>query len=463
VAQALSRYLVVSFSTGRHPVFLDLGVDWRTVVFLAGLAALACLLFGLIPALRATREDPLSAMKAAGRGLTGTRQRFGFERALVASQIALSLILLTGALLFVGSFRNLMSLNPGFRKEGVLVAGFTPRGSVPREQRIPMIGQMLDRLRAAHGIDSATTAAQTPITGNYFESSIRVPAERVGSATSNTNIVSNRYFETMGTAFLSGRDFDNHDTVTSPPVAVVDQTFAARFFHGQNPVGKVLQFDRGPEPPQDCQIVGLVANAKYADLHHAFLPTIFVPVSQDKNLEQGGTLLVHSNLALGTTISTVRDAILAVSPGASLEFRSLPAIVDDSVRRESVLAKLSGFFGFLAVLLATVGLYGVISYLVTQRRNEIGIRMAVGAGRPQILTMVFRESAGLLAVGLTAGAVLALAGGPAVRSMLFNLKPNDPATLGGAVAALTFVTLAATLIPARRAAGIDPMTALRDD
>ena len=466
LAQALSRYLLVSFSTGRKPLFLDLGVDWRTIGFLAGLAALACLIFGLAPALRATREDPITAMKAAGRGVTAARGRFGFQRALVAAQMALSLILLTGALLFVGSFRNLMTLDPGFRKEGVLVSNFTLGPSTSKDQRHPVFRQILDKLRAAPGIDSATTAAQTPITGNYFESNIRVPSSDpvgVQQGTTNINIVSDGYFATLGTPFLSGRDFNTHDTPSAPQVAIVDQSFAARFFHGQNPVGKVFQFDRGPDPPLACQIVGLAANAKYADLHHAFLPTAFIPASQDKNPEPAGTFLVHSSLSLAATISTVRSAILSASPGASLEFRSLPTIIDDSVRRESVLAKLSGFFGFLAVVLATVGLYGVISYLVTQRRSEIGIRLAVGAGRAQILKMVFRESALLLVAGLAAGAALALFSGPALRSMLFNLKPNDPAILAMAIVALTLVTFLATLIPARRAAGIDPMTALRDE
>jgi putative ABC transport system permease protein len=466
LAQALSRYLLFSFSTGRKPLFLELGVDWRTIGFLAGLAAIACVLFGLAPALRATGEDPIAAMKAGGRGLTAARGRFGFQRTLVAAQIALSMILLTGALLFVGSFRNLMTLNPGFRKEGVLVTNFTLGPSTAKDQRQRAVSQMLDGLRGAPGISSATSAAQTPITGNYFESNIRVPSSEPGGlqqGTTNLNIVNDGYFATLGTPFLSGRDFSTHDTAAAPRVAIVDQSFAARFFHGQNPVGKMFQFDNGPDPALDCQIVGLASNAKYADLHHAFLPTIFIPASQDQNPQPEGTILVHSSLSLAATVDTVRRAILDASPGASLEFRSLPTIIDDSVRRESVLAKLSGFFGFLAVVLATVGLYGVISYLVTQRGAEIGIRLAVGAGRAHILKMVFRESALLLAAGLAIGAGLTLLSGPAVRSMLFNLRPADPAVLAMAILALTVATFLATLIPARRAAGIDPMAALRDE
>ena len=465
LAQALSRYLLISFSTGRNPLFLNLGVDWRTLGFLALLAALACLLFGLVPALRASREDPISAMKAGGRGLTATRQRFGFQRALVASQIALSMILLTGALLLVGSFRNLMTLNPGFRQEGVLVTNFTLGGSVREELRHPAFRQILDKLRAAPGIDSATTAVETPITGNYLESNIRVESAAGGvvNGVTNINVVSGRYFETMATRFLSGRDFNAHDTPATPQVAIVDQTFAARFFSGQNPVGRVFEFDRGPDPAAACQIVGLVANAKYADLHHGFLPTVFIPFSQDKNPSADSTLLVHSNLSLAATMATVRRVVLDATPGASMEFRPLPTVIADSVRRESVLAKLSGFFGFLAVVLATVGLYGVISYLVAQRRNEIGIRLAVGAGRGQIVKMVFREAGLLLVMGLAAGGVVALLSGPLIGSMLFNLKPNDPAIMLSAIFALTLVTLPAALIPARRAASIDPMAALRDE
>ncbi len=466
LAQVLSRYLLVSFSTGRKPLFLELGMDWRTLGLLAGLAGAACLLFGLAPAWRATREDPMAAMKASGRGVTAGRGRFGFQRALVAAQIALSLILLTGALLFVGSFRNLMTLKPGFRKEGVLVTNLALGPVTPKDQRAATFRRILDKLRTAPGIDSASTAAQAPITGSYFESSIRVAPSGGGvpqQGTPNINIVSDGYFATLATPLLAGRDFNAHDLPSSPTVAIVDQTFAARFFSGQNPVGRVFQFDRGADAPVDCQIVGLTANAKYADLHHAFLPTIFTPASQDADPQSAGTLMVHSNVPLVATMAAVRSAVMEASPGASLEFRSLPTIIDDSVRRENVLAKLSGFFGFLAVALATVGLYGVISYLVNQRRSEIGIRLAVGAAGAQILRMVLRESALLVAVGLGIGTGLALVVAPALRSMLFNLKPNDPAVLAVAVGALAVVSLIATLIPARRAAATDPMSALRDE
>ncbi len=467
-AEFLSRYLLSSFATSNDAFFLNLTLDWRSLLFLAGVAALACLLFGLAPALRATRGDAASAMKASGRTATASRERFGLQRLLVISQISLSLILMVGSLLFVRSFRNLMTLDPGFREQGLLVTWVAfGKQSIPKSERTPLFRRMLEKLRTTPGIDSAALVENPPISGVYANNRISMDGFKGKDSSvvlANENCVSDGYFHTLGTPLLAGRDFTSHDTISSPPVAIVDQTFVRQFLHGQNPVGKTFHIVVGPgDPPQIYQIVGLVKNTKYDSLQKAFSPTFFVADAQLRDHQLGIRFVVHSSLTLSSTITSVRTALMTVDPHSTLDFYSMPTLIHNSTRREDVLAQLSSVFGLLAVVLATVGLYGVMSYMVTQRRNEIGIRLAIGAGRPQIFKMIFRQSGRLLLIGIIVGAGLSLAGASTAKSLLFDLAPYDPATIMIAIVALAAVTFIATLIPARRAANLEPMSALREE
>jgi predicted permease len=466
LASFLSRYLVSFLTTKDSPLFVELGADWRVFGFMAGLAILTCVLFGLTPALRASRAVPASAMKASGRGLTADRGKFGLRRMLVISQVALSLVLLVGALLFVGSLRNLNTLDPGFRESGLLITGVDiSRTNYPAARRGALYQELLIRLRAIPGVEATASASIVQISGNGWNDSIEV----LGQRTQERMIpwfdrVSPGYFRTMSTRLLAGRDFDDRDTPSAAEVAIVNQEFSRKFLSGANPIGRSFRILVGPGEPQHVyQIVGLVKNSKYQSLREDFKPIVFVAESQNKESGLGLTFMVRSTLPLGSLMTAVKKTVLDENSQISLQFQVFTTQLQDSLLRERLMATLSGFFGFLAVALATVGLYGVISYMVARRRNEIGIRIALGANRGNVLKLVLREAGVLLAAGLVIGIGLALAVGRAASAMLFGLKSNDPMTIGASVAGLAVVAIAASLLPAMRAARVEPMVALREE
>jgi putative ABC transport system permease protein len=276
--------------------------------------------------------------------------------------------------------------------------------------------------------------------------------------------VSTGYFRTMQTPLLAGRDIDLHDTPTSPGVAIVNQEFSRKFLGGASPIGKSLRVQTGPgEPEQVYQIVGLAKNSKYYDLRENFRPIAFVAEAQNKTPDDGWNVVVRSSMPLGPLMAALKKTVLEENPGASLRFRVFRTQVRDSLLRERLMATLSGFFGVLAVILAPVGLYGVIAYMVARRRGEIGIRIALGADRGNVLRLVLGEAALLLAVGLAIGGLLAIAVARTASSLLFGLQPNDPSTIAAAIAFLASVAIAASLLPAWRAARLDPMNALREE
>jgi putative ABC transport system permease protein len=281
---------------------------------------------------------------------------------------------------------------------------------------------------------------------------------------SNFNVISEGYWKTMRTTLLSGRDFNDRDTTLSPRVAIVNQTFARRLGLGANPVGKRFRREATPSSPERIfEIVGLVRDTKYYDLREEFKPIAFLFSSQIPNRGPFVDALIRSTLPLGDTTAAVRTAIAQVSPVIGIDFRAFETTVRDALLRERLMATLSGFFGGLAALIAAIGLYGVMSYLVVRRTNEIGVRIALGADRRNILALIMRQAGVLLAIGLATGTLLALAAATAAQSMLFGLKPYDAGTLALAAALLAAVTAAASYLPARRAARLDPMAALREE
>jgi putative ABC transport system permease protein len=465
LAQGLSTYLVGFLTTTNSPIFVDLGTDWRLLGFTAALAILTCILFGLTPAIRATKTSPGAVMKASSRGLTAGRERFGLRRALVVSQVALSLVLLVGALLFVRSLQNLLTLDAGFRSEGLLITGIdASRLNYPALRRAVLYREMLDRIRATPGVEFAAQAAIVPISGNRWNDIVTIPGQK-DSADMLTNFssVSAGYFRTLGSPLLAGRDFDDRDALSSPMVAIVNQSFVHKFLNGGNPLGKTVRIITGPgEPPLAYQIVGLTKDAKYQSLRSDFSSTVFVATAQ-KEADSGTTYIIRSGEQLGPLLSSLKQTILGVNPGISFEFQTFHNQVEDSLLRERLMATLSGFFGLLAATLATIGLYGVISYMVARRRNEIGIRIALGADRWKVLGLVLGEAGKLVAIGLVIGIALAVAAAQAAASMLYGLKPHDPLTILLAVLLLALVAVPASFLPARRASRLEPMIALREE
>jgi len=462
LAGGLAKLLASFLSTRETQVFLTVSPDWRVLAFTAAVAMMATVLFGLAPALRVTRVAPGEAMKAGGRGLTPDRQRFGLRRALVISQVAFSLVLIVGALLFTRSLRNLLTVDLGFRRTGILITELDlTQLHLPVERRFVFDRQMLDQIRSTPGVDSAAAAAIVPTSGNSSNRTVWMDgSDSLQAKGPWFNWVSPEYFKTMETPLLAGRDFNDRDTPNSPKVAIVNEAFVRQFANGANPVAKRLwQKAELGQPQIVYEIVGLVKNTKYQDLREDFPPLVYVPIAQGTDPDQ--PILIRSRVPLSDLTSRVKQTIFETSPDISIQFKTMQNMIHDELVGDRLMATLSGFFGALAALLAVVGLYGVMSYMVVRRTNEIGIRMTLGAGRGEITRMILREAGVLLSVGFGVGLVLALAGGRAVGSVLFGLKPYDPLTLAAAAALLAVVAVAASYLPARRATKVDPMVALR--
>lgn len=465
IAQVLSRILVTFLSTQNTHIFLDLRPDWRVLTFTIGLALLAGVMFGLAPALKSARIAPLAAMKTGGRGVTVGREPFGFRKALVISQVSLSLVLLVGALLFIRTFRNLLNVDAGFHAEQILITRIDLAAlKLSPERRTVFRQELLERLRAVPGVSAAADSTIVPAIGEGWNDNIDIEDARVTRALVNFNEVSPGYFRTLEIPLLAGRDFSQEDTSSSPAVAVVTQQFAKKFLAGANPVGKTFRLPGEPgRPSRIYQIVGLVRDVKYEDLHDAFSPIAFVDEAQDQHPNPEVQVMIRSDGSLDGVVPAVRNAIAEISPTLVIDFRVFKTTILDTLLRERLMATLAAFCGFLASALAAIGLYGVISYIVIRRTNEIGIRMALGATRRGILTLVTGEIVRLLIVGLVIGSVLALAIAPAIRSLLYGLGPNDPVTVIAAAAGLAIVGMAASLLPALRASRLHPMLALRDE
>jgi putative ABC transport system permease protein len=466
LARGLSQFLVAFLSTEGDPIFVDIATNWQVLGFTAALAVLTTVLFGLAPAIRATRVAPGAVLKAAGRGMTAARERFGLRRILVVSQVALSLVLVVGALLFIRSLRNLTTLNAGFQEDGILIVNtdFT-RLHIATEQRELFKKELRDHIAAIPGVDGVTDASEVPLEGDFWNQTILSPGpERKQLGVPFMNRVSPGYFKTFGTPLIAGRDFDYHDTLTSPLVSIVNEMFVHRFLPAGNPIGQTFRIEAGAgEPEPTYEIVGVVKDTKYGDLHDDLSPIAYFPDMQERKPDQGDQIIVRSNSPLGGLISELKQTIGKVSPQIDIDFNTLRATIEGSLIRDRLMATLSGFFGMLAGLLAAIGLYGVISYSVARRRNEIGIRMALGAGRPDILRMVMGEAGILLAAGAIVGTGLALALGQTASSLLYGLRAYDPLTIIMAIVALAIVAAAASYLPAFRASRVDPMAALRDE
>ena len=381
---------------------------------------------------------------------------------MVVTQISVSLVLLVAALLFVRSFRNLMTFDPGMR-EGGITAGFLGfwQSNLPPQRWLEFKRELLDEVRATPGVLNAATTTNAPLLGSSWEHGVRIGA---AEGDSKFTWVSPGYFDTMGIPVVRGRGFNQDDTATSTRVAVVNQTFVRRFLGGVDPVGRTLRTVQEPNYPATVyQIVGVIPDTQYNDLRGKTPPMTFAPASQLPAPGPWTGMMIHSNATPAAIVATIKRRLAARHPDVIMEFSDFQKDIRDGLTPERLMAMLSGFFGLLATVLAMVGLYGVISFLVARRRNEIGIRLALGAERGQVVSMVMREAGRLLLAGLVTGAALALLAGQAARSLLFGLKPYDPLTLIAAALLLTLIAAAASFLPARRASKLDPMVALRDE
>jgi predicted permease len=463
LAFAISRTLVAFISTQHNRIFLDLGMDWRVLAFTTALAVMTTISFGLAPALRATRAEPATLLQSGSRGATVGRERFSLRRILIVSQVGLSVVLLMGALLFVRSLRKLTTLNVGFQQTGILVTyvDFTHL-QLPEERYTEYKRDLVKRVEAIPGIESAAHAMMVPFGGMTWNDDVINEGFDQDAGVVWENFLGPGYFQTIGTPLLAGRDFDDRDTATSVKVAIVNQAFVRKILKGADPLGKRFRIHEHPGKPRPLyEIVGVTGDNKFQDMHEEFLPFMYFPATQEEKPSPDDQILIRSSLPLTSLIASMKDTIADVNPGIDLEFRVLKTRIHDSLLQDELMATLSGFFGFLAALLAAIGLYGVMSYMVIQRTKEIGIRMAIGAERVDVLRMILREATVLTVTGLVIGTALALASAQAAKSLLFGLKPRDPLTLVMAVVTLSAVAALASFLPAYRASKLDPLTALR--
>jgi putative ABC transport system permease protein len=465
LAQILGKVLVAFIGNSENPVFLPLYPDTHVLLFTIGVALLTCLFFGLAPAIRAGRVDPGTVMKSNGRGITAGRQLFLIRRGLIVSQVALSLVLLIAALLFVQTFRNLVTSNPGFRQDGVLVADFDFSAlHIPAQNRTQYKRELLRSVRFTPGVISAAETMIVPLNGDGWNEFIEIPERGVSRQLVYFDAVSPGYFQTLQIPLLAGRDFGDSDTARAPQVAIVNEGFAHTYFGNTDPIAKTFGVRQdGGRPNRVLRIVGLVGNTKYRDIHDEPVPIVFVPPYQLPQGSTDSTFVVRSHAAAASLILSLKDTAAKNSPAIVLTFSVLRTSVLEKLTRERLMATLSGVYGALATVLAMVGIYGIVSYMVIRRSVEMGLRIALGAAMASVLGIVMREATSLTAVGLFVGSIVAIALARAARTLLYGIKPVDPWTLIIAIAGLLTIVLAASLPSALRAASVHPMQVLREE
>ena len=463
LADVLSSGLVSFLSTANDSVVLVLQMDRRVLGFVSLLGVATCLLFGLVPALKATSATAVPALRGAARGVVGA-ERGGLRRLLVIAQVAFSLVLLAGGVLFARSLFNLLQVDTGFRSRDVLVATVDLRRlDVPVERRLDNERDLLARIRSLPGVRAAATATIVPISGNAWSNDVALEGTDI-KKNAQLNRVSPDYFRTLGIPLLAGRDFNERDTPATPLVAIVDEAFAAAVTGGASPLGRRVRWAATPSTPEMYfEIIGVAKSSVYENLREPRYPTMFVAASQAWRPAQRVAMLINADAASTPLAPAVIRKLAEIDPRITVTFLGLDRQIQDTVVRERLLAMLAAFFAVVAALLALLGLYGVIAYGVARRTNEIGLRVALGATRPAVLSMVLREGAWLVGAGVAVGLVLAVAAGRLAQRLLFGIVAHDPWTLGSTAAALIALGLLATYWPARAAARIEPTIALRSE
>ncbi|UCG87573.1 MAG: ABC transporter permease [Gemmatimonadota bacterium] len=465
-ARWASAFLVRMLSTGGD-MWLNLNLDAKVLGFTMAVATLTGLLFGLAPAWRATGVAPQAALRTAGREAADRRGRFAIGKVLVIGQVAMSLSLVVGAGLLIGTLTRLHALDPGFNRDGVLIVSVNTRnvGYSREESRLTNLG-LLARLRALGGVRSASAAVIIPISGSSWNNDVEVdgyqPTDRQ-DALVWFNTMSDGYFTTLQTPLLAGRDFDSRDAPGSVQVAVINETMARRFFAEPRPLGRLFRVVPISGEGETYEVIGVVTDTKYGSIGEATLPIAYFPLSQTGFEGSSLQFLIRTDGAPTALIPAVASLIGEVHPRISVRFSTLEDVVAASLTRPRVLAVLSGFFGGVALLLATIGLYGTLSYRVTSRRNEIGVRLALGAARTRVLGMVLGEVGRLALAGIAIGVIGALASTRLLSTFLFGVKATDPLTLALSATVLAVVAVVAGALPAWRAARLDPVETLRGE
>jgi predicted permease len=444
---------------------IDIKLDWRVLAFTTGIALLTGILFGLAPALRATRVDLNSALKDDSRNQSsGSASRL--SKALIVAQVAMSVILLVGAGLFVRTLRNLNHVEVGFNRENLLLFRVDPRLNLYKNEQIaPLYEQMIERLQAVPGVRSATISRHALLGGSYARMGVSVQGQSKSGGNPNmayVHIIRSNFFETMEMPLLLGRGFSQQDNKSTAKVLVINQAMAQQLFQDDNPIGKRLDFEN-PAIGGNFEIVGVVQDARYTKLQQDNPPTVYTPYLQQTSFSQMN-FEVRTTIDPIAMIPAIREAVRQVDKNLPLfDVKTQHQQIEDSVSKERAFAHLTTFFGLLALLLASIGLYGVMAYSVAQRTREIGIRMALGAQKGDVLRLIARQGMLLVIIGAGVGITIAYNVTRIVANMLYGVTANDPLTFAGVACLLLLVALLACFLPARRAAQTDPMVALRHE
>ena len=455
----LAGRLFALFLNGRDAP-LSVAPDWHVVAFTGAVAAFACVIAGLMPALHSVHSGinpSLKDVRARGSGRLG--------QALVVAQLTISMMLLVGAALFIGSLVSLSRVDRGFTADGVLVVSVRSSQPYPAA-RVPAVEHaLLERLAAMPGVVAAGATAMVPVGGGLWARNIQVEGYSFRADESDVagfNAVAPGYFTTIGTPLVAGRPFDARDTASSPHVAVVNESFARYFFGRDGALGRHVT-----SAGATYEIVGVVGDAKYQSLRDGVIATIYIPMTQRAGDLQPSSYSYLVRVGGGDPRRLVPDldrVVREADPGLRLRrARPYTDVIDESIGTERIMATLGGVFGALAMLVAALGLFGLLAFQVAQRTNEIGVRVALGAGRSSVMFLVLRDVAAMVACGVVLGSAGAALTTGVARTLLFGLTPTEPVVFLAAAAALTLTALLAGWLPARRAANIDPMLALRHE
>jgi len=455
---------LVALSPPDLPRVNEIAVDVRTLVFTFALSALTGVVFGLLPALQASRPNLNETLKAGGRDPASGRQPV--RSVLVVSEIALSLVLLVGAGLLIRSFLRLQAVDPGFDSKNVLTMrlDFTGPKGKSGKQAIAFHNQLLDRIRAIPGVTSASTRSFVPITNDWANLSFAIEGRPVNAADRPVgyyNAISSNFFQTMHIPLKQGREFNDRDVRGSQNVVIINETMARRYFPNEDPIGKrITQDDIDFAPESWTTIVGIVGDTKPKSLDGEPVAEYYMPFAQQP--EPSMSLLVRSANDPASVAAAIRNEVLALDKDQPVySIKTLDSLLSESVAQPRFRALLLGSFAGLALILAAVGIYGVMSYTVTKSTHEIGIRMALGAQMKDVLNLVLRNGMKLAVIGVAIGLAGALALTRLMSKLLFGITPTDAITFVGVPAILLVVALVACYLPARRATRVDPLVALR--
>jgi predicted permease len=469
IAQWGTRALLALFASGEKAIALPVRADTSVLLFALAVSVLTGILFGLAPALRAAGFDLAASMRETAANVTAGRDKHRLGRSLVVVQVALSLVLMIGAGLFVRTLMNYQRHNFGFQQQHLLSFGVDPtRAGYQGERLMNFYSQLLDRVRALPGVRSASIIEYAPFSRWSNNSDIAVigAAQKPANPHVRHQAVGPNFFSTMGIPLVLGRGIEASDTAASPKVAVVDETFVKNFLPNQNPIGQRFHFGLPGETSSKAvvfEIVGVVKPVELTDIHSRLRPKAYLAYAQAPPAFIGALFFeVRAQGDPRALISSLRETVAGMDPGLPLMGVSTQSkLLAGALTQETLFARLSSFFGILALLLALIGLYGTMAYTVTRKTHEIGIRMALGATPGEVVRMFVGQGIRLAGIGVAAGLVAALGVTRLAGSLMFGVSATDPWTFAGVALLLVLVAAAACYIPARRATRVAPVTALR--